>query len=88
MDNQTLLRTGIVGSIGAAICCATPILVILLGAVGLSAWAVGLDYVFIPTLIVFVGLTVYALNQRKHAVQCSAPGTAPNTGHGEKNEHA
>jgi mercuric ion transport protein len=37
MDNRTLLRTGIVGTAVAALCCATPVLVILLGAVGLSA---------------------------------------------------
>jgi mercuric ion transport protein len=38
MDNKTLLKTGIAGSVVTALCCATPILVILLGAVGLSAW--------------------------------------------------
>jgi len=30
--------TGIVGTVIAALCCFTPALVVLLGAVGLSAW--------------------------------------------------
>ena len=61
MDNRTLLKTGIAGSVIAAICCATPVLVIALGVVGLSAWTGWLDYVLIPALVVFVGITIYAL---------------------------
>ena len=38
MKDATIVKTGIVGSVIAAICCATPVLVIALGAVGLSAW--------------------------------------------------
>ncbi len=61
MDNRTLLKTGIAGSVIAAVCCATPVLVILLGVLGLSAWAGWLDYVLIPALVIFVGITIYAL---------------------------
>ncbi|PKO56362.1 MAG: hypothetical protein CVU28_03190, partial [Betaproteobacteria bacterium HGW-Betaproteobacteria-21] len=43
-----MLKTGIAGSVIAAICCATPVLVILLGVLGLSAWVGWLDYVLIP----------------------------------------
>jgi len=43
MKDMTILKTGIVGSIIAAICCATPILVIVLGAIGLSAWLGWID---------------------------------------------
>lgn len=58
--DQKLLCTGAGGSVIAAICCFTPVLVILFGAVGLS-WAVGyLDYVLLPALAAFVALTVYA----------------------------
>ena len=89
MDNRTLLKTGIVGSVIAAVCCATPILVILLAAVGLSAWAGWLDYALIPALLVFVGITIYALhrrraeaagcevkadlNQKKRSMNCATP---------------
>ena len=61
MNDRTLLRTGIVGSVVAAICCFTPALVLLLGAVGLSAWLGWLDYVLFPALAVFLGLTAWAV---------------------------
>lgn len=70
MNNHTLLKTGIVGSVLAVVCCATPILVILLAAVGLSAWAGWLDYVLMPALAVFVGITIYALRHRQEAACC------------------
>ena len=75
MDNRTLLRTGIAGSVVAALCCATPILVILFGVLGLSAWAGWLDYVLIPAFVVFIGITIYALRRRhKEAACCPVPG--------------
>jgi len=43
-----------------AICCFTPVLVILLGAVGLSSWLGWLDYVLLPSLTIFIVLTVVA----------------------------
>ena len=69
MNDQKLLRVGIVGTVIAALCCFTPILVVLLGAVGLSAALGWLDYVLLPSLAFFVGLTVYAVyrRQRKQA---------------------
>ena len=65
MDNRTLLRTGVAGTVVAALCCATPVLVILLGAVGLSAWVGRLDYTLIPALVLFLGITIYALRRRR-----------------------
>ena len=50
MKSDTLLKTGIVGTVIAAICCVTPVLVILFGAVGLSALVVWLDFVLLPAL--------------------------------------
>lgn len=61
MRDAALLRTGLIGSVIAALCCFTPILVVLLGAVGLSAVVGWLDYVLLPPLAVFVIITVYAL---------------------------
>lgn len=69
MTNQGLLRTGIIGSVVVAICCFTPVLVILLGAVGLSAMLGWLDYVLFPALAVFIGITVYAVMRRSRARQ-------------------
>lgn len=64
MKNRTLLGVGITGSVIAAICCFTPALVILLGAIGLSAWLTWLDFVLLPALVVFLGITAFALIQR------------------------
>ncbi len=75
MDSRALLKTGIAGSVVVALCCATPILVILFGVLGLSAWVGWLDYVLIPTLVVFVGITIYALHRRRiDAACCAVPG--------------
>jgi mercuric ion transport protein len=67
MKQSTLLKTGIIGSLIAAICCFTPVLVILLGAVGLSAVTGHLDIVLLPALAVFLGITGYALWKRSTA---------------------
>lgn len=67
MTNETLLRVGIAGSIIAALCCFTPALVILLGAVGLSSLIGVLDYVLLPVLAIFLAITGYALWKRRRA---------------------
>jgi mercuric ion transport protein len=65
MTREKLLGVGIVGTVIAALCCFTPILVLLLGTVGL-AWLAGyLDYVLLPALAFFIGLTIYALYQKR-----------------------
>ena len=64
-SDRKLIATGIVGTVIAALCCFTPVLVVLLGAVGLSAWLGWLDYVLLPALAIFVGLTVYAVWRRQ-----------------------
>lgn len=75
MDNRTLLKTGIAGSVIAAVCCFTPILVILLGAVGLAALTPYLDYVLWPALALLVGLTIFALRRQRQAEACCDPST-------------
>ena len=58
MNEKTLLRTGVIGSVVAAICCVTPALVVLVTAVGLSAVVAYLDYVLFPALALFLAMTV------------------------------
>ncbi len=65
MIQSKLLKTGIIGTIIVALCCFTPILVVILGAVGLSAVVGWLDYILLPALAFFVLLTIYALVKRK-----------------------
>lgn len=61
MTDKSLLKIGIVGSIVAAICCFTPVLVILLGAIGMASASGWLDIVLLPALAVFLLISVYAL---------------------------
>ena len=63
--NNPLLKTGIVGTVIAALCCFTPVLVVLLGMVGLSAVLGWTDYVLFPALAFFIALTVYAVWRRQ-----------------------
>jgi mercuric ion transport protein len=70
MKDATILKTGSVDAAVAAICCATPALVLTLAARGLSAWSGGLDYVLLPALAVFLGLTANGLWRRNRAAGC------------------
>ena len=65
MNDRTLLRTGIIGTLIVAVCCFTPVLIVLLGVVGLSAWLGWLDYVLLPALGLFLAMTAYAILQRR-----------------------
>ena len=64
MNDKKLLRFGAIGTVVVALCCFTPVLVILFGVVGLSAAVGYLDYVLLPALAMFVALTAYALWRR------------------------
>ena len=64
MSPDSLLNTGLIGSIIAALCCLTPVLTVLLGALGLG-WLVGyLDSILLPVIVMFLGLVGYALWRR------------------------
>ncbi len=65
MNDKKLLGIGIGGAVVAALCCFTPILVVLLGVEGLSAALGWLDYVLFPALAFFIGLTIYAVHRRR-----------------------
>jgi mercuric ion transport protein len=67
MNDQALVKTGIIGAVVAAVCCATPVLVILLGAVGLSALTGYLDYVLLPALALCIGLIGYGLYRQRRS---------------------
>mgnify|MGYP001393645600 FL=1 len=60
MKTSTLLKTGMIGMLISALCCFTPVLVLIFGAVGLAAWVGYLDYVLMAALLFFVGVIIYA----------------------------
>ncbi len=70
-----------IGTVVAALCCFTPVLVVLLGAVGLSAWLgwLGwLDFVLFPALILFAAITLYAVARRTRRIAATAGASTAN----------
>ena len=60
-----MLKTGIIGTLITLLCCFTPVLVIIFGALGLSALVGVLDFVLFPALGLFIAMTGYALWKRR-----------------------
>ena len=75
MNDRTLITTGGVAAVLAAICCATPILAILLGGIGLTAWIAKADYVVLALLVLGVALVALGL-YRRHVSATRATATA------------
>ncbi len=61
MRDRALITTGVVGGLIAAICCATPLLAIVFGAVGFTAWLANADYILMPALIICLALVGFGL---------------------------
>lgn len=78
MKDSTILTAGLIGSVLAALCCFTPVLVLLLGALGLTAWVGGLDALLLPILIAFLGIAAYGLWRRRSAASCAIEKQAHN----------
>ncbi len=70
-DNK-LVKVGIIGTITAvAACCAIPVLLILLGAVGLGTLTGYLEYILPSTVVIFILITAYGFwkkQKRDHEV--------------------
>lgn len=67
MNDRSLIATGGIAAVLAAICCATPILAVLLGSVGLTAWIAKADYVIVAVLVLGVALVGLGLYRRQSA---------------------
>ena len=75
MNDRSLIATGGIAAILAAICCATPLLAVVLGAIGLSAWIAKADYVVLPVLLLGVVLVGVGLYRRQSATACATKET-------------
>lgn len=64
MNDDGLLKKGLIGTAIAAICCFTPVLVIPFGFAGLTAILGWLDYGLFPMLFASMGVVAYALYLR------------------------
>ena len=67
VDANKCFKTGVWGSIIAAICCFTPVLVVGLGLIGLAAFTPYLDYFLFPLLGLFLILTFYGWVKQKRS---------------------
>ena len=67
MSDKNFLKTGLIGSGVMAVCCFTPVLVLTMGAVGLSA-LVGwwLDLLLFPALGLFLLMAGYGFYRLWH----------------------
>ena len=61
MHDRTLITAGAVGAVLAALCCATPLLAVVFGAIGLTGWLAHADYVVMPALVICLGLVGFGL---------------------------
>lgn len=94
MWRDRTVRFGVIGTVVTALCCFTPLLVLLLTGVG-TGWAIGyLDYVLLPALAFFAGLTVYAVWKRSRAplstaaeADCSCPPPAHQQSQPQETKH-
>ncbi|MFZ5863460.1 MAG: mercury resistance system transport protein MerF [Nitrospirota bacterium] len=71
-NGDRLVKAGAIGAIIAALCCFTPLLVILLAAVGLTAFSGYLDAVLFSALAICVAILICGLilQHRARAACC------------------
>ena len=77
MNDRSLIATGGIAAVLAAICCATPILAIILGGIGLTAWIAKADYVVMPGLLLGLALVGFGLYRRQLGASCATPTAKP-----------
>lgn len=66
MRDGAFIATAVVGAVIAVLCCATPWLVLTLGAAGVAGWLATADYVLIPAAILSLGLIGLWLYRCRH----------------------
>ena len=73
MDDRRLFKVGAMGALAAMLFCVTPVLVLLLAAVGISEAAGWLDYILLPGLALCVGIMVYSGIRRRRREENGTP---------------
>jgi mercuric ion transport protein len=64
MSKNSLFRIGIIGTVLAALCCFTPLLVVVLTAAGMAHVIPRLDPVLLPVMVSFAAFTFWAYSRR------------------------
>lgn len=71
MNPKFGLWASISGTVLIALCCFTPILVVVFGAIGLGALTGYLDYILLPALAIMIGLTFWSYDRyRRDCRRC------------------
>jgi mercuric ion transport protein len=70
MTDRSLITTGAIGAALAAICCVTPLLAVVLGSIGLTAWLAKADHIIMPVLLLGVALVGFGVYRRHIATTC------------------
>ncbi len=73
MNDMKLIWTGGTGLLIASLACFTPALVVLLAAVGLSAWLGWADYVLFPAMAICFGILAYGIYRSGRNRGAAAP---------------
>lgn len=77
MSDRSLIATGAIGALLAAICCSTPLLTLVLGAIGLTTWITTADYLVMPMLLLGLAVAGLGLYRRHTAAACRDPSLKP-----------
>jgi mercuric ion transport protein len=72
-QNSKLIWTGATAAVLSMLCCVTPVLAVLLGALGLTAFVAKLDYVLIPVFVASIALVIFALVRRRRSCAAKTP---------------
>jgi mercuric ion transport protein len=59
MKNKTSLRFGILGTVVSLLVCFSPMVITVLGLLGLASWFVWIDSVFYVVLLLSIGLILF-----------------------------
>lgn len=78
MNDKKVLQYGVIGTIIAVLCCFTPVLAVLLPALGLGAWLATADSIVVPLLVACLGLVAVGLYRRRAAALSAARSSLPN----------
>lgn len=65
MEHKKIFFAGIIGTLVALLCYATPLLAVLLGIVGFGTITSMVDSILVPMLAIFLGVTFFAYNKRR-----------------------
>lgn len=75
MKDKTSLRFGILGTAVALLVCFSPVVIAVLGVLGLASWFVWVDSVFHVVLLLSIGLIIFGLYRMWRSQKGEAPAT-------------